>query len=308
MSGRRIAALDIGGTRIKGCLFEDGVPVRREETDSEAKRGGRHLLSRAERLLESFLPFDGIGISTAGQVDPHSGTIRYANENIPGYTGVDVKGFFESRFRVPAAVLNDVCAAAVGEGMYGAARGERDYLCLTYGTGIGGGLVLNGELYYGAGASAGIMPGGLILRPELSGSGDPFAGSYERCASASALREEGAALDPALSSGREIFRSLERPEVRALADRWLDRVAAGICSLIYAYNVPCVVLGGGVMEQPYAVGGAARRVEERLIPGFRGVRVVGAALGNMAGLYGACSLALEGLKSGVKERAAAEEK
>ncbi|MCI8493483.1 ROK family protein [Anaerotruncus sp.] len=290
MSGRRIAVLDIGGTKIKGCVFVDGKPGQKGETDSEAKQGALHLLEQASALLESFLPFDAVGISTAGQVDPNNGTIRYANDNVPGYTGTDVKGFFEGRFDVPAAVINDVYAAALGEGRNGAAQGEQDYLCLTYGTGIGGGVVLNGKLYYGAGASAGVMLGGIVLHPELFDPADPFAGTYERCASTTALRAAMEQVVPGLT-GRGIFQRLEEPVVKAAVDAWLDQVAAGLCALIHAYNVPCVVLGGGVMEQPYAIEGTARRVYERLIPGFRGVKVVGAKLGNMAGLYGAYSLA-----------------
>ena len=290
MSPRRIAAFDIGGTNLKACLFVDGAPTEQREAPSEAKRGGAHLLERAAALLASFAPFDALGVSTAGQVDPATGSIRYANDNVPGYTGMDVKGFFETRFDCPAAVVNDVYAAALGEGARGAARGERDYICLTYGTGIGGGIVLDGRLYYGSGASAGVMLGGLVTHPEAGGA-DPFDRCYERWASATALVERGRALDPALDSGRAIFARLEEPEVRDVVDGWLDEVAAGLCTLIHAFNVPCIVLGGGVMEQPYAIRGAVERTHRRMIPGFRGVKLLGAELGNMAGLFGAHSLA-----------------
>ena len=290
MAGARIAAIDMGGTNLKACLFERGVPVLQREAPSEAKRGGTHLLERAVALLAEFQPFDALGVSTAGQVDPASGSIRYANDNIPGYTGTDVRGFFQARFQRPAAVVNDVYAAALGEGRRGAAQGERDYLCLTYGTGIGGGVVLDGQLYYGSGPCAGVMLGGLVTHPEVMGD-DPFDRCYERWASATALVERGRAVDAGLDSGRAIFARLEEPEVRAVVYAWLDEVAAGLCSLIHTYNVPCVVLGGGVMEQPYAIQGARTRTQARMIPGFRGVRIEGAKLGNMAGLYGAAGLA-----------------
>lgn len=286
-AARRIAALDIGGTKIKGCIFECGSPSQKSECDTAANEGAAAVLGRAAALARSLGPFDAIGVSTAGQVDPNSGVIRYANENLPGYTGTDVKGYFEAQFQRPASVLNDVCAAVLGEGIRGAASGERDYICLTYGTGIGGGVVLDGRLYYGSGPSAGGMLGGLILHPEDLDPQDPFAGTYERYASATALRAAATELDPALSSGRAIFRRLDEPGVRDVVDAWLDQVAVGAVSLIHVLNIPCVVLGGGVMEQPYAIQGARERIERLLIPGFRGVRIVGAALGNMAGLYGA---------------------
>lgn len=291
MAAKRIAAIDMGGTNLKACLFEDGVPALTKEISSEAYKGAAHFLERGAFLLSQLGSFDALGVSTAGQVDPEKGTIRYANDNVPGYTGTDVKSFYEGRFSRPAVVLNDVSAAALGEGFGGAAQGEGDYLCLTYGTGIGGGVVLGGKLYYGAGPSAGAMLGGIVTHPEAVVAGDSFSGTYERFASATALVERGKAVDSSLNSGRAIFARLEEPKVKAVVDSWLDEVCTGLCTLIHAYNVPCVVLGGGVMEQPYAINGAVSRVNERIIPGFRGVRLVGAKLGNMAGLYGVFSLA-----------------
>lgn len=76
----------------------------------------------------------------------------------------------------------------------------------------------------------------------------------------------------------------------AQVDGWIREVALGICALVHAYNVPCVVLGGGIMEQAYVFEGTKELAERFLIPGFRGVRIVQASLGNMAGLYGAASL------------------
>lgn len=291
MSGMRIAAVDIGGTKLKGCLFEGGVPVRTAEVDTEAKLGGAHVMERARMVLEELGARDRIGVSTAGQVDPEKGVIRYANENIPGYTGTDVRGILSAHFGVPVAVVNDVYAAALGEGVRGGGRGESDYLCVTYGTGIGGGVILGGRPYYGTGPSAGVMLGGVITHPELLRADDPFAGTYERSASATALVAMASALDPALDDGRAIFTRLKEAPVRAVVDRWLDEVAVGLCTLIHTFNVPCVLLGGGVMEQPYAIEGTQHRVGARMIPGFRGVRVRKAELGNMAGLYGAMSLA-----------------
>lgn len=295
MNGARIAAVDIGGTKIKGCIFTGGEAAQAGEIDSEAKQGANHLLERAAELLERLAPFDAVGISTAGQVDPKTGSIRYANDNIPGYTGTDVRSYFEKRFSCPAAVMNDVYAAALGEGAKGAAQGESDYLCITFGTGIGGGVVLDGCLYYGAGASAGVMLGGIITHPEAVRPGEPFSGTFERYASNTALMAAAYRIDPALPSGRDIFRRLEEPPMKQAVDHWLDEVAAGVCTLIHAYNVPCVILGGGVMEQPYAINGACTRIKERIIPGFSGVRVTGAKLGNLAGLYGAASMAAQRL-------------
>lgn len=284
----RIGALDIGGTNIKACLFEDGIAGPLREAPTLAKQG--NVLDRAAELAASLGDFDAMGISTAGQVDPDTGVIRYANENLPGYTGTDVKGFFERRFGKPAAVINDVYAAALGEGTRGAAQGNPDYICLTYGTGIGGGIVLGGKPYYGRGASAGVMMGGLITHPEAMVPGDPFSGTYERFASTTALIAGAKKVDPSIENGRQLFARQEEAPLKQVLDCWLEEVAAGICALVHCYNIPCVLLGGGIMEQPLVFNQAKRLTQERLIPGFRGVEIRQAALGNMAGLYGAASL------------------
>lgn len=284
----RIGALDIGGTNIKACLFEDGIAGPLREAPTLAKQG--NVLDRAAELAASLGDFDAIGISTAGQVDPDTGVIRYANENLPGYTGTDVKGFFERRFGKPAAVINDVYAAALGEGTRGAAQGNPDYICLTYGTGIGGGIVLGGKPYYGRGASAGVMMGGLITHPEAMVPGDPFSGTYERFASTTALIAGAKKVDPSIENGRQLFARQEEAPLKQVLDCWLEEVAAGICALVHCYNIPCVLLGGGIMEQPLVFNQAKRLTQERLIPGFRGVEIRQAALGNMAGLYGVASL------------------
>ncbi|NLF35135.1 MAG: ROK family protein [Clostridiales bacterium] len=285
-----IAALDIGGTTLKAALPQAGGPMRRVEAPTRAAEGADRVLERAADLLRSLAPFAALGVSTAGMVDPISGIMGYANDNIPGYTGTDVKGFFARRFGVPTAVVNDANAAALGEGALGAAADCPDFFCVVYGTGIGAGLVLDGTLRLGAGGAAG-EAGALIVHPEDIVPGDPFSGCYERYASASALVAAARAMDPSIRDGRAVFARLEEPPVAALVDRWLDEVAHGLCSLIHLLQPRRVVLGGGIMEQPYAVEGARRRVLARLIPVFRPVSIVGARLGNMAALYGAARLA-----------------
>lgn len=294
----RIAAIDAGGTNIKAAVFEDGEIILTKEAPSQPERGGPHFLGRAVSIIEEFLHFDAIGISITGQPDPKSGRIVYANDNIKNFIGIEVKETFETRYNVPAAVVNDVCAAALGEGAHGAAQGESDYICVTYGTGIGGGAVLGGRLYYGAGASAGIMMGGLTLHAEQYKPNDAFSGSYEQYASVTALVRSASELDRSLNNGRAIFARINEPEVKRIVDEWLEEVAAGLCSLIHTFNIPLLVLGGGVMEQPYAITTARELTLKRIIPGFRGVRIVGAQLGNMAGLYGAAELAKDLISGG----------
>lgn len=291
MKQERIAVLDIGGTRIKAGLFTEGNLTQQQEIDTLAAQGASTVLHRATTLLAQFIPFDAIGISTAGQVDVPTGTIRYANENLPGYTGADLRGYFNKQFNVPCAVINDAYAAALGEGVCGAAKGVADYICVTYGTGVGGGVVLGGKPYYGTGGSANVLIGGLVTHPQALRAGDPFAGTYERFASATALVASAKALDNSLINGRAVFARLEEPPVRVIVDSWIDEVAAGLLSLLALFNVPMLVLGGGVLEQPYVITEVKKRVKALAIPGFEAAQITAAQLGNTAGLYGAFQMA-----------------
>ena len=291
---KKIAVLDIGGTAMKSGIFCGGKLSQVRETASEAGLGGEHVMKRAQELLLRMQEdgFDAVGISTAGQVERETGRIRYANGNIPGYTGMPVKERIEQMFGKPAAVENDVNAAAIGEGRFGAGRGYPDYLCLTYGTGVGGAIVMNGRLYSGSAGSAGEF-GAMVIHGSGAGGSDPFAGCYERYASVTALVSRARMLDPKLDSGRKIFARLTEPDVKGLVDAWIDEIALGLRSLIHSFNPPCVILGGGVMEQPYLFGQAAERTMQSIMPGFRNVRIVPAELKNTAGLLGAAALAEE---------------
>ena len=137
----KILVFDIGGTAIKHGCWIDGALVEVHETPTEAKKGGRHIVNTLIALIEAQSGYDAIGISTAGQVNADGGYIIYANENIPGYTGTQIKAELEERFHVPVAVENDVNAAALGEAIYGAGLDHPNFLCLTYGTGVGGAIV-----------------------------------------------------------------------------------------------------------------------------------------------------------------------
>mgnify|MGYP000622865576 CR=1 FL=1 len=136
-----------------------------KEWDTNASRGGACLMARAVAILHTYGDFDAIGISTAGQVDSEQGSIYYANDNIPGYTGTKIRDILEAEFGVPVAVENDVNAAALGELYFGAAKGAENFLCLTYGTGVGGAIVIDGSIYPGSTWSGGSF-GGILTHPE----------------------------------------------------------------------------------------------------------------------------------------------
>lgn len=296
----RIAALDIGGTAIKSGCWDGSALAEIRETDTNAKEGGSRLMERAVEILRTYQPFDAVGISTAGQVDTETGSIYYANENIPGYTGMEVRRIMEEAFGVPAAVENDVNAAALGEAWMGAAEGAKDFLCLTYGTGVGGAAVIDGTVYTGTSYSAGSF-GGILTHPEAADPAKEFSGCYERYASATALVEKVKAADGTIANGRQVFAALDRQEVREAVDEWIWEVVYGLVTLVHVFNPDRIVLGGGVMSQPYVLEEVNRRLFPLVSPGFRKLSVVGAKLGNQAGLLGAVRLAEARLSQGRKQ-------
>lgn len=289
----RVMVLDIGGTAIKAGICEDGGLSEIREFPTQAHLGGAQVMKNASRIIgeyRSACKFDRIGISTAGQVDPAAGRIIYANQNIPGYTGMPVKEMLEAEFHVPVSVENDVNAAAIGEAMFGAGKECADFACLTYGTGVGGAIFARGGIYGGSSCSAGEF-GAIVVHPEARRpEKDLFSGCYEKYASATALVERVRDIDPSLCNGRLIFAQLDRPDIRGVVDAWIMEIVFGLVTVIHMLNPARVVLGGGVLEQPYVLSKVKEKLYENIMPSFRGVDVRKAELGNRAGMLGAAVL------------------
>ncbi len=286
----KIAVMDIGGTSIKSGIFQNGSLIDIQENDTNASFGGQYIISRAKEILKNYGDIAGIGISTAGQVDFAKGKIRYANQNIPGYTGMRIKEIMEQEFGVPVAVENDVNSAAVGEAHYGAGIGFNEFICLTYGTGVGGAIVINGDIYRGSTFSAGEV-GAMVIHPEeRNAKKDMYSGCYEKYASTTALIRKVMSLDASLTDGRKIFRALDRCEVKTAIDEWIEEIGYGLTSLIHILNPSCVILGGGVMEQEYILEKVKENVMKNIMESYRHVLITKTSLGNKAGMYGAAAL------------------
>lgn len=289
--GKRIAALDIGGTSIKSGIYSDGKLEKIRETPTMASWGGPSVIERAKQVIRDYEePFNAVGISTAGQVDSRRGIIIYANENIPDYTGTKVREEFEKEFSIPAAVENDVNSAALGEAVFGSGKNERDFLCITYGTGVGGAIVSGGAIYTGSTYSAGEF-GGIVTHPEAIRAGDPFSGCYEKYASTTALVLAASRIDPSITNGRQVFERAGELKIARAIDLWIDEIVHGLVSLTHIFNPSLIVLGGGVMAQEGVITKIREKAYGRMMKSFCGVRFEQASLGNRAGLLGAAWLA-----------------
>ncbi len=288
--------LDIGGTALKSAVFNNETKQLEEirECPAQGHLGGAHIVDLAVRTIydyEKITKFSAIGISTAGQVNPTDGSIIFANKNIPGYTGIGLRHIMQQEFHVPTIVENDVNAAAIGEAYFGAGVNKKDFVCLAYGTGIGGALYLNGSLYHGSSFSAGEF-GAIVTHPEdRHPEEDFFSGCYEKYASTTALVKKAMEYNSALTSGRLIFEQFDNPDVRTIIDAWITEIVYGLVSITHTMNPSCIILGGGILEQPYVHTQICEKLYHHIMPGFRSVEIRRAKLGNKAGLYGAAMLA-----------------
>lgn len=290
----KILVFDIGGTSIKHGICTDNQLTKVEETPTDAKKGGRHVMETVISLIRNIsVPYDAIGISTAGQVNAATGSIIYANQNIPGYTGTQIRKELEELFHVPVMVENDVNAAAMGEAIYGAGKNFDSFLMLTYGTGVGGAFITDKKVFHGSSYSASEF-GAMITHSDARLCGtDYFDGCYEKYASTTGLVKLAAEYNSSLDNGRKIFASLDDPKVMEILDSWTDEIMLGLATLTHIYNPSCIILGGGIMEQPLIQEKIAAKKERFIMPSFAHVQLIPAALGNSAGLLGANYLAVE---------------
>ncbi len=166
MADKLILGVDIGGTKSAVALGnrEGEIIDRRSELTLPLERSPQEALNSLtkiakEMLKENKIEFDqleGVGVSCGGPLDTKTGTI-FAPPNLPGWVAVPVKQILEESFKIPVIVENDANATALAEWIFGAGRGARNVVFLTMGTGIGGGLILDGKLYRGTNDLAGEM-------------------------------------------------------------------------------------------------------------------------------------------------------
>ena len=298
-----VGAIDVGGTKIAvGLVDRDGQILEQEVTPSEPVKQLPGALDRLEHMLRACQERQpgarviGIGVGCTGPVDPVSGMLG-PNTFLPGWEGFNLIDLLRAHFGVPAAVENDADAAALGETAWGAGRGASRCIYITVSTGIGGGIVLDGALYRGAGGAHPEL-GHIVIQ---SGQGEPcFCGArgcWENLASGPALagwyntqaRERGLKL-PEVDARAVCQRSGEGD---ALAQEAVQRegmyLGVGLANLITAFVPEVIVLGGGVMQSWPLFESQVRSVIRQncgLVPWQR-TELRMASLGARTGLAGA---------------------
>lgn len=285
----KVLAIDVGGTAIKSALVSDnGIIEDFRELPTPAVI--------ADGIIEAARGYTGyaaVGICTAGLVDHAHGVIIFSSAAL-GY--VDNEPLAEeigSALGVPVTVENDVNAAALGEAMFGAGRGCRDFVCLTYGTSIGGALYLNGGLYRGSRNMAGEIG---HMATHAFGKPCPCGrqGCYSEYASVTALVRMAMEIDEKYSNGRAILAAMkDDPWLMAAVRAWADEVCVGLAGVIHVFDPPRIILGGGVMSDPALVEIIRETLPTHILDSYSSVELRGAETGNAAGLLGAAALALE---------------
>lgn len=294
-----IFSLDVGGSMVKYGLFDDSehlVSYGKVQTDHSLP--GQSLPAQLEKLYYVYgenAPL--IGVSCSGQIDTRSGTVAFATQALPGMMGFPIRPELEKRLGASVWVENDVNCAAVGEGRFGAARELPSFLCLTYGTGIGGAIMENGSLLRGSRGSAGEF-GHICVEHNGRKCGCGQAGCYEAYASARALIQDASRIFQREISPDDFYEELHKgtPAARKAFEYWLDYAICGLASLIHSFDPQAVVLGGKMMERREIVEKIREQLPRRLMASYRQVEVIPAALGNKAGLYGAMYLAKAEIK------------
>ncbi len=305
--------IDVGGTNVKIALVSDkgkiiysnSIPTRAEMgyeyTINSMKDAVRDLLKETKMKASDI---EGMGFGFPGQIDCQKGIVRLA-PNIPGWVNVPIAEIMEKEFGIPTRVDNDVRTATLGELNYGAGVGCENLVCITVGTGIGSGLVVNGKLVRGANNAA-----GEIGHIKLNMQGGPLCGCGDRgCLEAYASGPSIVAMaEEYIRGGKSTkYRELANPDITpyivAVAAKEGDPVARqifrimgeyigmGLTSVVNLLNPEKIIIGGGVADAGDILLDPIREtIAKRAMTIQKEVEVVPAQLGNTAGVIGASLL------------------
>lgn len=291
--------IDIGGTKIAGGLVTPEGKVIASIRRRTRLTGGTAILKGAWGVANALLARStenvaGIGIGTGGQVDTARGVIVSATDILPDWTGTEVKTSFEQVFGLPCFVDNDVNALAVGEARFGAGHGLPTVLYLALGTGVGGALLLDGHVHYGATWTGGEF-GHLLLTTDATAPRKTLEDFTSGLGLVQTYREltdfTGEVTGEALAA--EAASDPDGPAAKAVT-RTGECLGFGLASLANVLDPDLIVIGGGLAAFGDSLLNPARLILKRYaLPGPARCPVVPAFLGPETAVIGAAALAME---------------
>ena len=284
-----ILAIDIGGTMIKyGLVSFDGKILSTDKIKTEASKGLNNILNKIDNIFKRYKENNpvGIAVSGTGQINGMIGKVIGGNPIIPNWIGTNLVEILEEKYNLPIVLENDVNCVALGEKWIGAGKDLSNFICLTIGTGIGGGIILNNQLFRGENFVAGEF-GHILIKK----------GEFEQFASTTALIRLVKERTGKTLNGKEIF-DLEKKEIleyQEVISEWIENLTDGLSSIIYCFNPANIILGGGVIEQGEPlINRIKNSLFKKIGPQFKEkLNVTQAKLGNNAGMIGASYLLLE---------------
>ena len=314
-----VVGIDIGGTKLATVVADkDGNILQKVRKPTESEKGPRHavqlLLEMVDEVLDlAALPradISGIGVSCGGPLDTKTGII-YSPPNLPGWDALPLKEMIESEFHIPTVIENDANASALAEARFGGGRGYDYVLYMTMSTGIGGGIVANGEIYHGANDSAGEV-GHQVLLPDGPLCGCGQHGCLEALCSGPAIarRAQAAVIDQphtkivALAEGEidsvrseHVLQAARDGDALAIAlvEETAYYMGWGIANLVNILNPQIVLLGTiAVAAGDLLLDPIRRTVTEMAMQRpVEAVKIMPAELGDSIGDLAAISLVID---------------
>lgn len=284
----KIIGIDIGGTTIKADLYDDfGTSLnqfKEIETIIDFDLGTNQILNQVCDLIGEYIlnySIDGVGISTAGVVNANTGEIIYAGYTIPGYIGVNFTSEIEKRFGLSTFVENDVNCAALGELWKGQAKDKKNVVMVTIGTGIGGSIIVNGQIVNGFNYTAGEVGYIPVGNSDWQSKASTTALIHLYQKKSLKTNQTGRTFFTDLSSGDKVAK--ETFEI------FVENLTKGLLTISYLLNPEILILGGGILAKkdillPEIQSSLAKNaMDNRFLP----KNVVAATLGNEAGRIGA---------------------
>lgn len=316
--GSNVIGVDMGGTKILAAVVNaEGKILGTAKIPTKADKGASVVIDRIAHCIQKAVDksrvaresIQAVGIGAPGPLDPGTGVVIFA-PNL-GWTDVPLKTELENRVGIPTFVDNDVNVGTLGEHAFGAGKGVSTLVGIFVGTGIGGGIIMDGELFHGASKTAGEI-GHIIVKAGGPRCGCGTRGCLEALASRTAITRQlqraivkkgKKSILPALTGGdlklirsgalAKALRSNDKLTVKVFkkATKYLG---IGIASIVNFLNPEMIVLGGGVVEalDDSFLDAITDVVEAYALPNtLSGVQIVKAQLGDDAGILGAAALA-----------------